>query len=68
MTAKTDSTTEGAVTPMLNQREVAALFGVSLRTVATWRERGILVGTKIGGVLRFRRADVLALMDNPGTQ
>jgi excisionase family DNA binding protein len=67
MIAKTDSV-ESAVAPMLTQQEVAALFRVSMKTIYNWRMTGVLTGMKAGGVIRFKRADVLALMDNPGTQ
>ena len=69
MVAKTDSTTDqSADTTLITQQEVAALFRISMRTVAYWRARGILNGRKIGGVVRFKRDEVLALLDNPGTQ
>lgn len=68
MVAKTDSATESAVAPMLTQREVAALFRVSMKTIYNWRMSGVLTGFTMGGVIRFKRADVLALMDNPGAE
>jgi excisionase family DNA binding protein len=45
-------------------REVAERFAVTPRTVLGWRERGLLPGYRIGGVLRFRESDLDALVAN----
>lgn len=50
---------------LLRTREVAALTGVSPRTVEYWRERGVLEPVRIGGVTRYRRSDVEALAKSP---
>lgn len=68
MTVKTDNETQSADHAFLSQKDVAALFRVSMKTIYNWRVTGILKGSQIGGVIRFRREDVLALMDNPGQQ
>lgn len=44
--------------PLLTEREVAELLGVSPRTVRRWRSRGLLAFDKIGGTVRVRRSDL----------
>lgn len=69
MPTKTDTLIDESAAPaFITQRDVAALFGVSISTIFNWRSRGILNGTKVGGTIFFKRTDVLALMNNPGTQ
>ena len=48
---------------LLTVNEVAAYFRVSPATVARWRTTGVLKGFKVGGSLRFYRADVEALLE-----
>lgn len=51
---------------LLTTREVADLCRVSTATVARWSREGHLDGTKVGPrTLRFRRADVEALIAPP---
>jgi excisionase family DNA binding protein len=48
----------------LTRGEVAALFGVTPRTVILWARAGKLPSFRTpGGTFRFRRADVVALVD-----
>lgn len=44
--------------PLLTEREVAELLGVSPRTVRRWRRRGLLPSARIGGTVRVRRSDL----------
>ncbi|HEX3963074.1 MAG TPA: MerR family DNA-binding transcriptional regulator [Trebonia sp.] len=51
---------------MLKPAEVAALFGVSASTVATWSDTGKLSCKRTpGGHRRYRAAEVYALRDAP---
>jgi len=43
---------------MLNAEEVARIFGVSIRTVHSWKATGKLPFCKIGGTLRFHPDDI----------
>src|SRR5882724_7266496 len=42
----------------LRPPQVAKLFGVSLRTVASWQQRRVLPHIKVGRVVLFRRDDI----------
>jgi len=46
--------------PLWTVGEVAAYLGVTDRTVRTWQVQQQLPHLKIGGVVRFRPADVVA--------
>lgn len=47
-------------------QEVAQLFGVNPKTVTRWAVRGLIpCVTTLGGHRRYRRADVLPLLENP---
>lgn len=48
---------------LLTARQVADLLQVSLRTAYRYAADGIIPARKIGGSLRFRRADLAALLD-----
>ena len=48
---------------LLTTREVAKLLRVNASTVYRWRQDGILRGIKVGKTVRFRRAEVLALLE-----
>ncbi len=48
---------------LLTAAEVADFFRVSASTVTRWRANGQLRGLKVGGVVRFKREDVLALLE-----
>lgn len=50
-------------TDILTTEEVADLLRVSLRVVRSLRSSGALPGIRIGKELRFRRSDVLALLE-----
>ena len=43
---------------LLTPREVAALFSVTNKTLHVWDKSGFLPRIRIGGVVRYRRADV----------
>ena len=43
---------------LLTPREVAALFSVTNKTLHVWHKSGFLPRIRIGGVVRYRRADV----------
>lgn len=43
---------------LLTPREVAALFSVTNKTLHVWNKTGFLPRIRIGGVVRYRRADV----------
>lgn len=52
---------------LLSPGEVAALFGVHVATVARWSNEGRLPALLTpGGHRRYRRADVEALLGEPG--
>ena len=48
---------------LLTEREVAALFAVTTRTVRRWATAGDLHPVRIGGVTRYREAEVLSVID-----
>ena len=50
-------------TDLLTAGEVADLLRVSAATVYRWAEDATLSAVRIGGVVRFRRSDVMALLD-----
>jgi DNA-binding transcriptional MerR regulator len=39
-------------------KEVRAMFGVTDKTLFVWNKTGFLPRIRIGGVVRYRRADV----------
>jgi len=43
---------------LLTPKEVAALFSVTQKTLHIWSKTGFLPRIRIGGVVRYRRADV----------
>ena len=43
---------------LLTPKEVRALFGVTDKTLHVWGKTGFLPRIRIGGVVRYRRADV----------
>lgn len=43
---------------LLTPREVAALFSVTNKTLHVWNKTGFLPRIRIGGVVRYHRADV----------
>lgn len=53
------------VPALLTPDEVASVLGVSTATLSTWRSRNIyeLEFIKMGKVIRYRAADVVALID-----
>lgn len=48
---------------ILEAKEVAALFKVSVRSITRLAERGELVGFKVGDLWRFQRSDVEAYIE-----
>jgi excisionase family DNA binding protein len=52
------------ITPiLLRDREVAAMVGVSRRTVERWAKDGLLEQVRLGGCVRYRRSDLEALIN-----
>ena len=43
---------------LLTPKEVRTLFGVTDKTLHVWHKTGFLPRLRIGGVVRYRRADV----------
>ncbi len=52
-------------TPFWNVREVAAFCGCSTGSVWNWKREGVLRAYGRGRVVRFKAADVEALMAQP---
>jgi excisionase family DNA binding protein len=48
---------------LLTARELAELLGFSPSTIVDWSERGTIPGFRIGGRLRFRESEVLAVLE-----
>ena len=48
---------------MLRIDQVADLMGVHQMTVRRWVEKGVLRGTKVGGVIRVHKASVEEAID-----
>lgn len=44
---------------LLTPKEVRAIIGVTDKTLHVWGKTGFLPRLKIGGVVRYRRADVM---------
>jgi excisionase family DNA binding protein len=56
------------VSRLLNAREVAERFGVTVETILRWHRRGKLPGFRLpGGAVRFREADLDAWLDQHAT-
>jgi excisionase family DNA binding protein len=51
--------------PLLTEGEVAEIFGVTSRTVRQWAHRGLLTPLRMGGVTRYRAAEMSALIERP---
>jgi len=47
---------------LLTIRQTIEILGVTRSTIYRWEQSGILVPVRIGGVVRFRRADIEALI------
>lgn len=43
---------------LLTPKEVRTMFGVTDKTLHVWNKNGFLPRIRIGGVVRYRRADV----------
>ncbi|WP_425550939.1 helix-turn-helix domain-containing protein [Actinoallomurus oryzae] len=53
---------------LLTPKEVAAMFGVSVATLATWaRDGAVPYVPTLGGHRRYRRADIRALLEKRNT-
>jgi excisionase family DNA binding protein len=48
---------------LLTAVEVAELLGFSSATIQDWSEQGKLPGFRLGGRLRFRESEVLAVLE-----
>ena len=49
---------------LLTVRQTMELLGVTRSTIYRWEQSGILMAVRIGGVVRFRRADLERLMNS----
>lgn len=49
---------------LLNMAEVASLLGVTTRTVATYKQRGVIPYYQFGRVVRFKHEDVVAHIES----
>lgn len=47
---------------LLTASEVAPLFRVTLPTIYRWAEDGTIPSVRVGGVVRFHRSDIEALL------
>jgi excisionase family DNA binding protein len=48
---------------LLTEAEVAHLFAVTRRTVRRWANSGELTPVRIGGITRYRREEVLSVIE-----
>ena len=48
---------------LLTRYEAAERLRISLKTLDRWREHSVLVPIVIGGVIRYRREDIDALIN-----
>jgi len=53
-----------AKTDWLDHREICRMLGISKRTLDSYRERGLLPYSKIGGKVFYRAADVEDYLDS----
>ena len=51
--------TDHEVQPLLDQKDVARLFGVTVATVRVWTRNRLLPFVRVGGVTRYVLADLL---------
>jgi excisionase family DNA binding protein len=51
---------------LMSAREVAEVLGVHWRTVMRWGDAGVIPAVRIGGVVRYRAADIERLLDDEG--
>lgn len=54
----------GKLPQLMTQREVAAFLGVSNRTVASYKAKGVIPFVQRNRWLRFRYKDVMAFIDS----
>lgn len=50
---------------LLTIRQTAELFGVARTTIYRWERAGVLVPVRVGGIVRYRRADIETLLRRP---
>ncbi|ADH91967.1 helix-turn-helix domain-containing protein [Arcanobacterium haemolyticum] len=56
-------------TELMTPAEVAALFRVDPKTVARWSDSGKIPSIRtLGGHRRFRRSDIVAILENNTTE
>lgn len=48
----------------MNKKELAQYFGVTTKTIENWVEKKGLIETKIVGVLRYKREDVVKFIED----
>ena len=57
---------ENAVTPpdkLIDYKEALELFGVSGQTLWRWRKAGYISPVRVGGKLKYRRADCIEILN-----
>ena len=52
-----------AITPTLTASEVMDVLKVSRKTLERWEKDQLLIPVRIGGTIRYREADVAALIE-----
>ena len=57
------TTDEAGLTPLLTASEVGRLLHVAVGTVRNWAYQRRLPSTKVNGALRFRPADIQAVIE-----
>lgn len=44
--------------------QVKSLFGISTSTAWRWRQAGLITPIKVAGLMRYRKAEIMALLNN----
>lgn len=55
-----------SIEPLLTQEEVISILKVDSTTLWRWRNRGYLNAIKVGGKIRYRQVDIVALIEEEG--
>lgn len=55
-----------SIEPLLTQEEVISILKVDSTTLWRWRNRGYLNAIKVGGKIRYRQEDIVALINEEG--
>lgn len=54
--------TEQEADEYLTTAELKALFGISTSTAWRWRQAGLLKPVKVAGIMRYRKAEIMAML------